>query len=228
MRSGIYYIENIQNKNKYYGKSVNLEKRKGEHFRTLRNNTHRNYHLQKSFNKYGESNFVFKILLYCESFELLRYEQFFVDIDNTAYNICKECSSSTVGITYTKEQKEKFSKINSGENNPMYGKKHSTETKRKMSEKARGEKNHNFGKPISEEHKRALSQSFSGENNPRAKLNWNDVHWIRKYRKEYTLKQLAEKFGICVTSINNIILDKSWKEGADHSHRTIGQNGDIE
>ena len=70
--------------------------------------------------------------------------------------------------------------------------------------------------------------SNPGEKNGRAKLIWEDVYWIKKHRKEYTLKQLAKMFGVSFQTISNISLGKSWKDGADHSLRTIGKNGDLQ
>lgn len=89
--SGIYYIRNILNDKKYIGQTIDFDRRKHEHFQSLRNNTHVNDHLQNSFNKYGEQNFEFKIL--CETKDLNTWEQFFIDAFHTkdsrfGYNIC--------------------------------------------------------------------------------------------------------------------------------------------
>jgi hypothetical protein len=51
-----------------------------------------------------------------------------------------------------------------------------------------------------------------GEKNGRAKLTWEDIGWIRSRKKEYKKMELARMFGVCVQSISNIILNKSWKE----------------
>lgn len=227
MLGGIYCLENTQNFRRYYGQSVNLNKRRYTHFGDLKNNKHRNSYLQNAFNKYGESSFIFKVLIYCESFELQRYEQFFVDSDDSCYNICKECTSTTLGIKYTPEQKEKFIRLNSGKNNPMYGKKHSSDTRAKMSKEAFA-KNNMRGKKMSEADRKRLSEISSGENNGRAKLTQEQVHWIKQHGKEYKLKELSNMFKVSITAINNIIIGKSWKEGADHSCRSIGQNGGIQ
>lgn len=62
MTSGIYMIENQVNGKIYIGQTSDLERRKKEHLNKLKNKTHHNLHLQNSFNKYGEDNFVFKII----------------------------------------------------------------------------------------------------------------------------------------------------------------------
>ena len=62
MTSGIYMIENQVNGKTYIGQTSDLERRKKEHLNKLKNKTHHNLHLQNSFNKYGEDNFVFKTI----------------------------------------------------------------------------------------------------------------------------------------------------------------------
>jgi len=149
LNCGIYKIENIFNGNCYIGQSVNLKKRKYEHFRELKVKTHQNGHLQNSFDKYGEENFIFKIILYCEPEELTYYEQKLVDICNPAYNIRKECVTTGLGTKRTEERKKKDSEIRMGNKNPNFGIPKTDEIKRKMSEthKARG---------MSEEHKEKI------------------------------------------------------------------------
>lgn len=61
-QSGIYMILNTKNMKSYIGSSINLRKRKAEHFCQLRKGKHYNKHLQNAFNKYKEENFVFIII----------------------------------------------------------------------------------------------------------------------------------------------------------------------
>ena len=150
LKSGIYCIKNKTNEKVYIGQTNDLDKRKGLHYSYLKNNTHDNPHLQNAWNKYGENNFEFKILLYCEPFELTRYEQFFVNVytPEILYNIRLECVDSNLGVKHTKEDLEKMRNANLGSKNPMYGK--------------TGEKHHLYGKPCSEETKKKLSESKKG------------------------------------------------------------------
>ena len=62
---GIYKITNILDKKCYIGSSVNVKKRFSEHRRDLNKNSHHSYHLQRAWNKYGESQFQFQILEIC-------------------------------------------------------------------------------------------------------------------------------------------------------------------
>lgn len=97
MNSGIYEIRNIINNKTYIGSSKNLNHRRSTHFYDLRNNKHKNPHLQKSFNKHGENNFIFSILKECKLEDLISQEQYFLDILKPEYNILKIAGSS-VGI----------------------------------------------------------------------------------------------------------------------------------
>ena len=91
-QSGIYAITNIINGNQYIGQSHDLLKRKRDHIRELRNNSHHNPHLQNAFNCYGETNFKFTILELCPSDELNDREQHYIDCSYSVYNIIKDIS----------------------------------------------------------------------------------------------------------------------------------------
>ena len=69
MKSGIYVIRNTINEKCYVGSAKDFTTRKKKHFFDLRKNIHCNIKLQRSFNKHGETAFVFEII------ELLPYEK---------------------------------------------------------------------------------------------------------------------------------------------------------
>jgi hypothetical protein len=71
-RPCIYKIQNKINNKVYIGSAIGHYKRKGQHFYLLRNNKHFNTHLQSSWNKYGEENFIFKVLEFIENLETLK------------------------------------------------------------------------------------------------------------------------------------------------------------
>lgn len=66
MKSGIYKITNKINNKVYIGQSNNIKERIKVHKSSLRGGYHHNSYLQRSWNKYGEENFVFEILELCE------------------------------------------------------------------------------------------------------------------------------------------------------------------
>lgn len=83
IKSGIYYIENLINNKKYIGQSNNIKDRWRRHISELNKNKHHNDYLQKSWNKYGENNFMFEIIEYCSIENLDDREQYWIDFYNT-------------------------------------------------------------------------------------------------------------------------------------------------
>jgi group I intron endonuclease len=185
-RFGIYWIRNTINDKVYIGSAKNLTDRKKHHFLSLEKGTHHCVHLQRSYNKYGEENFIFELIMYVDDFSmLLKVEQIFLDmffenffeyIYNT-YRIAgsgaghiaseetrKKISESGKGKIVSEETKRKISESQLGEKNWNYGNKASEETRKKMSESRMGDKNPNYGKTTSDETKKQISLANSGEN----------------------------------------------------------------
>ena len=147
MNSGVYQIKNNANNNIYIGSSINFNQRKYKHFSNLRNNKHKNIHLQNSYNKYGEDSLNFSILAICPKEYLIKMEQWFIDNLNPEYNIRKNAKNN-LGLKHSEETKEKMRQSRSGRII-------SEETKRKIS-------NAHKGKKLSEEHKEKLRISLKG------------------------------------------------------------------
>ena len=159
-KSGIYKITCLKNKKVYIGQSVKVKFRCQNHRSKLRGNIHHNEHLQRAFNKYGEDQFTFEALHYCNEDQLNDFETYYIDLFNamskkSGFNLIyeyrgarkyseetrKKMSESqkgrdgwNKGIPNTEDQRRQNSEANSGENNPFFGKKHSEETRKKMSE----------------------------------------------------------------------------------------------
>jgi group I intron endonuclease len=182
-KCGIYKIVNIIDEKCYIGQSKNIAERKARHVLDLSKNRHCNKHLQNAYNKYGKDNFEFSVVLYCEPFELTRYEQAIVDITSNIYNLCLECVSTPAGRIVSIEERNNISKRNMG-NKYNLGKKLSEETKIKISDNNKGKHAHteeqllanslaHLGKPgywqgkhLSEETKNKLSEIRKGRPSP--------------------------------------------------------------
>lgn len=139
---GIYMIKNIVNGKVYIGQSVDIYTRWYNHKRDLSNGVHYNTHLQKSWNKYGESSFEFSIIKTCDQNDLDLLEVKYISLYNSCdskfgYNM--SFGGAGGGIPNDKVR-VKLSIANTGENNPMFGKHHTTETKKKISEAKTGYK----------------------------------------------------------------------------------------
>lgn len=145
--SGIYKIQNLVNNKIYIGSAVNLSRRKNSHSHYLRKNKHPNIHLQRSYNKYNEEDFMFSVIEKCSLEVLIDKEQFYIDTLKPDYNICKIAGSS-IGRKPTKETINKMKESHSKRDCS-----HSNETKIKMSQSHKG-------KTLSKQHKEKLSKSL--------------------------------------------------------------------
>lgn len=83
---GIYRIKNLVNGKCYYGSSKQIKKRWKTHLNDLKNGKHHNIHLQRSWNKHGEVNFLFEVVEKCDETILLELEQKYLN-SNPEFNI---------------------------------------------------------------------------------------------------------------------------------------------
>jgi group I intron endonuclease len=120
--SGVYKISCLRNNKIYIGSTQNIIKRSLVHFRTLRDNKHRNKHLQNAFNLYGWTKFTIAILEICSIDSLKDREQYWIDYykaydRNFGFNQTK-ASNSPLGYKHTIEAKQKMSKAKKGKKQP--------------------------------------------------------------------------------------------------------------
>jgi group I intron endonuclease len=228
---GIYSITNKINGKRYIGRSENIKRRWRGHKYDLKHNKHRSNHLQYSWNKYGEENFVFEKI--CEVWDennLWKIEQTFIDLYKSydkrfGYNTERYIDEERV---VSEETRKKMSIANKGkpglrgENSPMFGKHLSEEVKEKLrqanlgkhpSEETRNKMSESRkGHISSEETKEKMSLSRRGEKNPAAKLTWKKVDEIReKYETgDYTQYELAKNYDVTRSAIQKIVLNQHW------------------
>lgn len=110
-KTGIYQISNNINGKLYIGSTVeSFRKRFNLHKHQLRNNKHKNSHLQYAWNKYGEDSFEFSIIEFCDIKEIvLEREQYHIDSKDfeKLYNINP---FATGGLQFSEESLQKRAK----------------------------------------------------------------------------------------------------------------------
>lgn len=112
--SGIYKIQSKIKPYKYYiGSSIDINNRWTEHLKKLRKNKHHSKKLQNHYNKYGESDLCFSFILGCDIEDLIKIEQFFIDLYKPFFNVCP-FAGNTLGRFHSEETKEKISKSKKG------------------------------------------------------------------------------------------------------------------
>lgn len=156
-KSGVYMIQLLSDPSKIYvGSSFDLIGRFRNHLWLMRNNKHKNTLLQRSFNKYGELDFVFDIIEegdYLSKNHLLAREQIWISrfaykgAELPYFNIVP-IAGSKKGVKISKEHQQALLKA-------ITGRKHTQETKDKISLA-------NTGRKQSDEHKRKTSIASTG------------------------------------------------------------------
>lgn len=208
----IYKITNIVNNKVLIGQSAYLKARWRHYKYLLRRNKYLNKYLQRAWNKYGEANFRFDVILQCPFEELDRSEIDMIKKYNSTdrnfgYNINAggHRSSHTeetkqkirewnLGRKMSAEAKLKMSLANRGKNNPNFGKKPSAETIQKRSIALRGEKNGMFGKTHTEEARQKIREAHLGK-----KLSPERIQKLRdrRFSDETKQKIRMSKLGKC-------------------------------
>lgn len=99
--AGIYAIKNTLNNKMYIGSTACFKNRWRRHRQCLRGNYHHSPHLQRSYNKLGESRFVFIVLEECENIRetLILLEQKYMDELHPEYNVRKTAQLHSKGCT---------------------------------------------------------------------------------------------------------------------------------
>lgn len=108
---GIYVITSESGKF-YVGQSTDLKKREYEHFRTLRNNTHYNKHLQRSYNKYGYLDF-YVIEYHYHPWQLTAREDYWIKFLDSYSNGMNQtpAAATSLGCVRTEDQRKLISEI---------------------------------------------------------------------------------------------------------------------
>ena len=142
MTIGIYMIINTMNNKKYIGQSVNIKRRKSEHFTKHCNKMV----ISNAIFKHGKENFDFEILEECDESQLNELEIKYITEYETHVSLGKGYNQGKGGNGVR------------GEDHGMYGRKHSPESIQKMKDSMIGKSGH----PHTEEHKEYIKNELLG------------------------------------------------------------------
>lgn len=189
--SGVYQILCTLNKKIYIGSSLNISKRWSYHLQDLKNNRHKNIHLQRAWNLYGEKCFEFSIVeIVDEPHRLIVKEQFWMDSTKSyehdkGFNICA-IAQSQLGRKWTDEQKKR------------------------QSERMKGV-------PLSQERRNRLKETLKGENIPTSKLTAKDVvEIVRLNNNGFSNQEIADRYGVKRNTICAVLNRQNWTHVTDN------------
>jgi len=193
---GIYKITNIIDNKCIVGQSVNIKSRWSIHISYLKKNVHYNPHFQRSWNKYGEQNFKFEVILECPR-EKLNEEEIRLIKENKSndrnfgYNLNEGGGQQKV---ISEETRKRMSEAMKGKGNPNYGKHWSEEVKQKI-------RDSNTGKIVSEETRKKISE-ISKNMSEETRKKISDAHtgdknhfYGKRHSEESILKMSESKKG---------------------------------
>lgn len=196
--SGIYMIQcRTYPSRVYVGSAINIQKRWWHHMSDLRKNKHHSPILQRIFNKYGEGELLFSILMECDRNDLIAKEQFFIDLFKPQLN-CSKTAGSTLGFTQSDEARRKIGLAGKGRSHSeetkekmriaATGRKASLETRKKQSDAKKGKPSPMKGKrKETDESARKISEKMKGK---KGKLGLKDSD---ETRLKKSLAQRGEK-----------------------------------
>lgn len=182
-KAGIYKIHNLVSNKIYIGCASNIRTRLNGHVYDLRHSKHSNSYLQNAWFKYGEKNFIFSVIEFCDVDDLHKREYYWINLLNSLSRDCgynlKPPDPNGCSM-HSEETKEKLRRANKG-------KKPSTLCIQKNKERK-----------LSEEHKKLLFES-------RKNINFTKLHREKRGKKIldvvtkkiwHSLSELSEETGI--------------------------------
>lgn len=190
----VYEIKNNVENKRYVGSTCHYHERMNRHRLELKKGIHHCAPLQEAYNALGTETLEYNILTTFDNEDEAREaEQAIITSEYLSlYNVSKHATCGDL-LTYhpdrdaiiertRKAVKERYSAMSEderkevyghkGENNPMYGKKHTAEARKAMSQNRKrliGEDNPFYGRKLSEDTKKALSRHAKqrvGDKNP--------------------------------------------------------------
>lgn len=165
MKTGLYTITS-PNGHFYIGStSRSFAKRWKEHRTELRNKCHVNPVLQRAWDRYGEENMIFAVLMLCEPHECASLEQIALETMPHSYNLALDTLSPFKGRKHSKEAREKCRLIRLGKK---------------------------FG-PLSESHKKRMSESLTGQKRAPRSIEYREKQRIAQLGKKAGPEAIEKK-----------------------------------
>lgn len=95
-KSGIYRWTHLNSNKCYIGSSIDLSRRFRDYLNKIYilHDLRKNMAINKALLKYGYSQFKLEILEYCDTKDIVKREQYYIDYFNPEYNILKVAYSS--------------------------------------------------------------------------------------------------------------------------------------
>jgi group I intron endonuclease len=218
---GVYEIQNLVNGKRYIGSTVNFIKRKSEHLRKLAKGVHHSPYLQRSFDLYGAPSFVFRRLIVCEPFELVRYEQAVMNIRKHEYNN-RLVAESNLGVKLSDVTCRKMSVAQKAAANSTDGKRIRSEINkgRALTQEHRVKLSvAHKGIALTEETKRKLSLAHKGKGRPVDEVTRN------KIRMTLMGRPLSEerKAKISQSKMGSVASEETKRKMSESQRRRLGR-----
>lgn len=191
----LYLIFNTINNKLYVGITNNPKERWKRHKSDAKSK--KRFAVHCAIAKYGYDKFVFKVIEELETKEQAneREAMWIKSLKENSYQIYNETDGGdgVTGTKWTEDRKQRMSKLNSGEGNPMYG------------VQLFGETNGNYGKEMKIHVKEALLKV-------RAKITKEQVSEINEMFKsgKYKQSELCKMFNLSAAQISRIVNGKRW------------------
>jgi len=205
---GVYAIVNAETGRAYIGKSINLNRRKNDHFSKLRRGAHGNNHLQASFMRHGEETFLWFVLELCAPEVAILRENYYLDKHRAlaaggVYNQVGPAEAPALGRTGWRHTPEAIEKMRAKAGHPQ-----SPETREKL-------RNRHLGTTHTDGAKRKMSEQRAGKSRPRgwhvAMAKWREEVGLR--HSEETKRKMSEKARERFKDPNKI--RRGWRHSAE-------------
>lgn len=204
---GIYKITNLIDGKIYVGQTVNYRKRKNTHLASLKRGKHHNSHLQRAFNKYGESSFEIELIKECKISELDSLEKEYIEKLNclsgcNGYNLMdggqkfrnftpevrRKMSLAGKGRVFTEEHKKRISEAQKGRSITIASIQKANKTKK-------------------------IRRVHCGEKNPNALIS-NEVakQIIVELLNNETVSDISEKYQVSSDTVYNLMYNRTYQD----------------